>query len=134
MSAVGHQGKRAGGAGHNYLFSMPPVDTIRISDLVNDCGGVDQVAQNFGLTADLVNLWVSGEVIAPKYFLIALWWQSWRGFDQGFAETHYANSRNYKELLKAESRVQLLEKVIHRALERLGDEGRYLRSIAFTGQ
>jgi hypothetical protein len=126
--------KRAGETGHNYLFTLPPVETIRLADLVSDCGGVDLVAERFGLTTALLKLWVSGEVIAPKYFLIALWWQSYRGFDQAFAETHYANSRNYRELCKAEARVELLEQVVHRALERLGDDGRYLKSIAFTGQ
>lgn len=124
--------KRAGEPGHAYLFSMPPVDALNLAELIADCGGVESVAKRFELTPELVRLWLEGRVLSPKYFRIALWWQSWRGFDQGFSETHYANARNYRELCRAEKRVELLEQVVRRALERLGDDGAYLGRIAFS--
>lgn len=107
-----------------YRFSLPNCNTPgNLPYLVTAYGGPELVCRDLRVSRELLDLWLSGEVHPPFYFQIALWWQGPYGFSQGFAETHFANSRNYQLLMRAVDHIAVLERLLSDAGRRLGQQG-----------
>lgn len=101
-------------------FSMPKLggqsDCRR---LVSDYGGLHRVCEDFKVTADLVNRYISGQLDPPYTFLLALYWQTANGFEQAFAESHWSHQYNSFRRAQADEKVKELERVLDHAVRLL---------------
>lgn len=88
-------------------------------DLVKDCGGIDQVAKDLRISVDLVKRYAAGSLPIPYVTWVALWWQSWRGFNQAFSETHATHLHNFDMRRQAELERYILMRVMTKAIETL---------------
>lgn len=113
--------KRAKPERKRISFSQPTlgITNTDFADLVADCGGVDAVAKDLRISVDLVRRYCDGSLSIPHVTWLALWWQSWRGFDQAFSETHNTHMHNFEMRRRAELERYILGKVVQRAIELL---------------
>jgi len=101
-------------------FSLPRLGGAEhLRDLVADYGGLDRVAQDFRIGADLLNRYLVGQIEAPYTLLCALWWHTSYGFRQGFAEAHWTHQYNTFKRKEAEAKVTYLETVVRHAIQLL---------------
>lgn len=103
------------------VFSLPTrlggVEDLR--ELVSEYGGIDRVAHDFKLGADLLNRYLVGQIEAPFSLYVALWWQTSSGFRQGFAEAHWTHNYNSFIRKQAEAKARYLETVLEHAVQLL---------------
>lgn len=101
-------------------FTLPVIGGAEVfHDLVQDYGGPAMVSRDFKLSRDLIAKYSSGELNVPYVTMLALWWQSWRGFDQAFSETHNTHMHNFEMRRRAELERYILAKVVQRAIDLL---------------
>jgi hypothetical protein len=101
-------------------FSLPRLGGAeQLRELVDDYGGLAQVARDLRIGDDLLNRYLCGQLEVPYSLLVALWWQTSYGFRQGFSESSWTH--NYNTFLKrqAEARAQQLEVVVQHAVQLL---------------
>lgn len=102
------------------VFSQPPDCSLELFvDTVSDYGGPAMVAKDLRISRELLGRYLAGEVPVPYATWCALWWQSWRGFNQAFSETHYTHTHNFYMRRRAEAQRLILYKTIERARELL---------------
>lgn len=99
-------------------FTTPEMgSSTEFHDLVNDCGGVELVAKELRISVDLVRRYANGSLPIPYVTWLALWWQSWRGFNQAFSETHMTHMHNFEMRRLAELERYILMRVMARAID-----------------
>lgn len=104
-------------------FTLPehggPADFL---DLVKDSGGINQVAKDLRISPDLVKRYANGTLPIPYVTWVALWWQSWRGFNQAFSETHATHLHNFDMRRQAELERYILMRVMTKAMDALPED------------
>jgi hypothetical protein len=101
-------------------FSRPVLGGLDdCRNLVSSYGGIHRVSEDFKISPDLLNRYLSGQIDPPYTFLLALYWQSNYGFQQAFAESHWSHQYNSFRAFQAEEKVKSLERLLDHAVRLL---------------
>lgn len=88
-------------------FSFPQLAGVdQFRELVHAFGGAELVCKELRIAPELLAAYLSGELDPPYTLMLAVYWHSPFGKSQGFSESHWAHTYNYRLRMDAEEKVE----------------------------